>query len=159
MSSDCPSIKHDRRECVTDCSGKKECGCVIADVSKSEKKKRKTKTFPCDIPCSPDKAIKMLKVRREANDHTYDCKPWIDNSVTYDPLKAFEKCAKPPCLANLPPCKGDCLPKNCRRCYSSSSSSSSSSDEEIHIKIPRRKVCPTCPKKKCKSSSSSSSSD
>ena len=147
----CPKVCHDKRACVKDCSGHKKCGCVRnsdCDHSKSHHK-RGPKVFACDLPCNNCKIMDMLKVDQCCVENS--CKPWISHSKVYDPLMAFERCAKPACLHNLAPCDEQCPARQCESSSSSCSSSSSSSVCECVV-VKKEKVC-----KGCSSSSSSSS--
>lgn len=160
MSSceECPKVCHDKKACVEKC-GNKKCGCIRnTDCDKvPPHKKRGPKVFTCELPCDPNKVMDMLK---EHNDYAiHDCRPWAAKSGTYDPLKAFHRCVKPPCLHNLPPCGENCPVRRCERCCESSTceSSSSSSVCECHVN-PGHKVCPDCESTtSCTSSTSSSS--
>lgn len=153
--SDCPKLCHDEYKCVEN-GGRKKCACVRNTQCDKQKHHKKSgpKTFPCDLPCSNREVIKALKVRVKHNEH--DCRPWADHSTIYDPLAAFEKCAKPPCLHNLPTCDSECPMKKChQKCEESSSSSSSSEECECHV-VPARPLCADCTvESSCTSSSSS----
>lgn len=141
--SNCPEICHDEYKCQKKC-GKKKCECVRNTRCDKEKscKKWGPKKFPCDLPCSNKETIKILKVHVKHNEN--DCRPWADQATVYDPLAAFEKCAKPPCLHNLPPCDCECPAKKCpKKCEESSSSSSSSEECECHV-VPARPLCEDC---------------
>lgn len=142
MSKCCPKVCHDKKQCVKECSGKK-CVCVRntdCDKKKKDCKKCKGVKYPCDMPCDGRKVIDMLEVHVCVGSN--DCRPWCDTSKIYDPLAAFEKCAKPPCLHNLPPCDCACPMKKCHK--SCSSSSSSSSEECECYVVPSRKICEEC---------------
>jgi hypothetical protein len=153
---ECPKICHDKKACVEEC-GCKKCGCVRnTDCDKvNECKERGPRMFPCELPCDPNEVMNTLKVHIAGVEH--DCRPWATHSGVYDPLKAFHKCAKPPCLHGLPPCGEACPARCCQGCQPSCTSSSKSSVCECHVN-PGYKICPNCKSSSSTTSSTTSSS-